>query len=255
MSEAICVWRITDGHSANWCGPLRRPDQPQHMGLDDAQTALRRGELVCSACLLAIRKSFMANTLGLLDKIRAKHDRLAAEEIANPRTEWPAGTILFEGGDDALPPRPVPSDALDEARALVDALRRKRTDSQLARRGYGKLDPAAFELETATADAERLLPALCDEFAGARCELAVARHELKTERAMSDYLRAEARADEVVKLTLEKIGLEEELALLREYHEASEALETLLSNAMWTAEADARLTAARTALAAWKKQR
>ena len=60
---------------------------------------------------------------------------------------------------------------------------------------------------------------------------------------MSDYLRAEARADEVVKLTLEKIGLEEELALLREYHEASEALETLLSNAMWTAEADARLTA------------
>ena len=62
MSEAICVWRITDGHSANWCGPLRRADQPQCMGLDEARVALRRREHVCSACLRAIRAAFTEPT-------------------------------------------------------------------------------------------------------------------------------------------------------------------------------------------------
>lgn len=132
----------------------------------------------------------MADALDLLDKIRAKHDRLAEEQRANPRTEWPAGVILFECGDDGLPPRPA--DALDEAR---EGLKRPAVDE------WGQKTSAAPVRREA-------LEALCDE-----------------------------------------------LALLREYHEASETLETLLSNAMWTAEAQARLTAARTALAAWKAGR
>ncbi|MEY5061351.1 MAG: hypothetical protein RIS45_1272 [Planctomycetota bacterium] len=146
----------------------------------------------------------MADALDLLDKIRAKHDRLAAEETANPRTEWPAGVILFEGGDDGLPPRPA--DALDEARGLlaraVEAQRaaREAHDARLA-------SPLSFALREWMAATHRyneahaalwdgappLLPALCDELTAAREELALLReyHEATEEAEHANVLYAD----------------------------------------------------------------
>lgn len=169
----------------------------------------------------------MADALDLLDKIRAKHDRLAAEETANPRTEWPAGVILFEGGDDGLPPRPA--DALDEARGLL--ARVSETEAAAAAVLCAD-DPDAVPVYQALRDrnaarkaleneCERLLDALCDE-----------------------------------------------LALLREYHEATEEAEhanVLYADGLRAPRPVARLdlhrrataaeerrTTARAALAAWK---
>lgn len=51
------------------------------------------------------------------------------------------------------------------------------------------------------------------------------------------------------------IALRDELAALREYRAANEELELLLSNATWTAEAQARLTAARAAVEATRTTR
>lgn len=58
-----------------------------------------------------------------LDAIRAKHDRLAAEELANPRTSWPAGTILMEGEDS---PDPTTGTVSGRMRARAEREARER---------------------------------------------------------------------------------------------------------------------------------
>lgn len=62
-----------------------------------------------------------------------------------------------------------------EARALVDALRRNRTASSLARSGYGVPYAATHGLEVVVQDAERVIAALCDEVQRLREENAALR--------------------------------------------------------------------------------
>jgi len=184
----------------------------------------------------------MADALDLLDKIRAKHDRLAAEETANPRTEWPAGVILFEGGDDGMPPRPA--DALDEARGLlaraVEAQRaaREAHDARLA-------SPLSFALREWMAATHRyneahaalwdgappLLPALCDELTAAREELALLREYHEASEAYEQALGARCEADVLAAALVGACPDYQELGLLR-----------------------VKRIAARTALAAWKER-